>query len=117
MNCHACASDLGVSAVGWAFCPKCGVMLSRRSTAQIRAAAVENDTRAILDMVEERYETLRLNSQAPDTLLIEGQRLVEVVRLEWRRRRDGATEPSESWRGEFEALLKWVRQVGEFKTR
>jgi hypothetical protein len=90
-------------------------MLSRRTTAQLRA--VENDTKAILDMVEERFKALRMKPGAPDALLVEGERLIEVVRLEWRRRREGAPEASEGWRGEFDALLKWVRAVGEFKTR
>jgi hypothetical protein len=108
MICPACSSDLGVPGAGFAFCPRCGHALSRRTTAQLRAAP--DDTAAILSMVEGRYEELRRHSAAPDDLLLEGQRLVEAVR-----RRD-VTAP-DVWRAEFDALLRWVRAVGEFKTQ
>lgn len=107
MNCPACDSDLGPQGAGFTFCPACGGHL-KHTTAQLRAAS--EDTKAILAMVEERFETLDSLPGAPDALLLEGQRLIEVVR-----RRD--VTPSAVWRAEFDALLRWVRAVGEFKTK
>jgi len=109
MKCPACAADLGLAAVGWAFCPKCGgAMVPMRSTGQMRAAS--EDTETLLHMVEERFEDLRRHPGAPDELLTEGQRLIEIVR-----RRDVLAK--DVWRTEFDALLRWVRSVGEFRTK
>lgn len=106
IHCQACGKDLGATPQG-SFCPGCGARLnpSQRSTGQIRKL----DGTGLRELVQERFGALRMRADAPDALLLEGNKLETLVG-----RWDVIDQPTRA--EELPRISRWVRSVGEFLT-